>query len=67
MVVYHTQEMVYVTEDQPGGWNPRSGEYQVVEACNQKLCHAPIYLGVGQEACAATVSTDLRTQIRWLL
>ena len=32
-------------------------EYQVAEAYQQKLCHAPIYLGVGQEACAGTVST----------
>jgi regulator of protease activity HflC (stomatin/prohibitin superfamily) len=28
IVIYHTQEMVYVTEEQPGGYDKRSGMYQ---------------------------------------
>jgi pyruvate dehydrogenase E1 component alpha subunit len=35
----------------------RHFEYQVAAAYEQKRCHAPVYLSVGQEACAATVST----------
>lgn len=31
-------------------------EYRVAEAYEQKRCPAPVYLSVGQEACAATVS-----------
>ena len=28
VVIYHTQEMVYVTEEQPGGYDRRAGMYQ---------------------------------------